>query len=104
MRLLQHRSDQSELHVVQPGLQVLRSEADPAIGPLTNPSLAMFSAQNRRAERLAAIRARRGGDTRFGQGRPCNWPGKRLGVRCPGIDETPLSEEEVVVALRLGLL
>ncbi len=31
------------------------------------------------------------------------WPGAHLGVRAPGIDETPLSESECWVAVKEGL-
>jgi len=32
-----------------------------------------------------------------------SWPGSHLGIRPPGIDETPLSESECWVAVREGL-
>jgi len=32
-----------------------------------------------------------------------DWAGKGIGIRGPGIDETPLSESEALVAMRVGL-
>lgn len=96
---LQNRSQLWDVSDVQPRVHLLRSQADTEPREAANCSVALLRPETESFSRLANLRPRREGDPSFGRWATRDWSGKKIGVRAPDDDETPLSEEEVRFAM-----
>lgn len=96
---MQNRPQLWDVSDVQPRMHLVRGPADTEPGEAANCSVAMLRSQNESTARLANLRPRREGDSSFGRWATRDWAGKKIGVRAPDDDETPLSQEEVRFAM-----
>ncbi len=104
MQTLPNRANRPEVHVLQPGLPALRRQADPAAGHTAHRSIADCGTQAREPGDMGVVWPQRARDSLTGQRLTLRWPGRSYGVRCPDIEETPLSWAEVTLGVRAGVV
>lgn len=83
-----------------PSLRVIKTTASQWGIPLRVPAMLRPAGAVHSPEQASSGR-NAGGDRKIPA---LTWPGRDLGIRAPGTDETPLSEAEVRFGIRAGLI
>ena len=85
-----------------PELHLLRGTSDSEPRQAANSDIGMLRAPKVSAGRLACARAPGRPNPQAGVRTAGDWSGRAYGARKPDEDETPLSEDEVIVGIRDG--
>lgn len=108
MQKLQNRQGLQRPPVFLSIVPGVRGAADPVAGAAAHRSIGVQQQAQGIAGRVGGMGPQRAANARAGQGaavhRPADWPGRTHGVREPVPTETPLSWQEVVHGINLGLI
>lgn len=99
---MSYRAGNAELSTFLPVMHPLWGKDYSALGNATNISFRVQRQAKSNAEGMGGLGPQRAGNSQASEGAVSDWPGRTHGIREPELFETPLSWEEVRIAMKVA--
>lgn len=99
VRLLHESEGMAQLSIFQSSMHPLWGQDHSALGDFANIRVRVQRTAQRNAQGVGGLRPQRNRNQATGERAVIDWPGRTHGIRAPEAFETPLSWDEVRVAL-----